>query len=55
MSTSLRWILIDDTHNVVARKIFEANIDCSLELFEDTNGSGTLEAGDRRLARCAPN
>jgi hypothetical protein len=46
-------ILIDDAHNLPLLAIFEANIDCSLDLFEDTNGSGALETGDRRIARCS--
>jgi hypothetical protein len=48
-------IRIDATRNVRLRLSFEASIDCSLELFEDTNGSGALEAGDERIARCAAN
>jgi hypothetical protein len=48
-------ILIDEAHNVPLLRLFELNIDCSLELFEDTNHSGRLETGDKPIARCASN
>jgi hypothetical protein len=48
-------IAIDATHNVPLRLQFESNLDCSLELYEDTNGSQMLEAGDELVARCPPN
>lgn len=48
-------IRIDEQSNRPLLLVFEANIDCSLELFEDQNGSGALESGDARIARCAPN
>jgi hypothetical protein len=48
-------IRIDEEHNQALLRVFEANIDCSLELYEDTNGSGRLETGDKRLAQCSAN
>lgn len=48
-------IRIDEQTNRALLFVFEANLDCSLELFEDHNGSGALESGEPRIARCAPN
>lgn len=48
-------ILIDEAHNLPLLGQFEANIDCSLELFSDDDGDGMLSEGDPRIARCPPN
>jgi hypothetical protein len=48
-------IRIDEGENPALLLVFENNIDCSLELYSDVDGSSDLSASDRLVARCAPN
>jgi hypothetical protein len=45
-------IVIDETHNTPLLTRFEANIDCSLELFIDLDDDGVVSPSDERIARC---
>ena len=48
-------IHVDESANLPLLLTFESNIDCSLELYSDLDRSGNISAGDRLVARCAPN
>jgi hypothetical protein len=46
-------IAIDITSNRALLDQFEVNLECSLELYEDSDGDGLVTGADRRLAHCA--
>lgn len=49
-------IRIDHEANSALHEIFDANHECSLELYLDENENGELDEGtDTRISRCAPN
>ena len=48
-------IHIDDVENAALHTIFDANHECSLELYRDENENGRLDEGsDPLVGRCAP-
>jgi hypothetical protein len=47
-------IRIDGTNNRALLDAFERNLECSLELYEDSDDDGAVGASDPLLARCAP-
>jgi hypothetical protein len=46
-------VRIDGEHNVPLLDAFEANVECSLELYRDADGDGQKSKGDPLLATCA--
>ena len=53
-------VRIDEDHNGPLLDAFEANVECSLELYRDADGDGSKSKGDDLLAtlreglRCSP-
>jgi hypothetical protein len=46
-------VRIDEDHNRALLDAFEANVECSLELYRDADGDGSKSKGDPLLAKCA--
>lgn len=46
-------VRIDEDHNGPLLDAFEANVECSLELYRDADGDGSKSKGDALLATCA--
>jgi hypothetical protein len=47
-------IHINAGENTALLDRFEVNLECSLELYADGNGNGSVDAADQLLARCFP-